>query len=271
VSVRVNVLKLDREQFLRLWKETQRGEAVASLLSTDGVLIERGGNPAYTSLFKEGYCTIQDESSMLVARVLGPKPGMNVLDVCAAPGGKTTHLAECVNNEGAIVACDVHEHKLELIRANAARLGLTIISPRLADGRQLSKIYAPETFDAILLDAPCSGLGVIRRKPDIKWSKEAEIIEPLVTLQRQLLDGVAPLLKKGGALVYSTCTWESRENREQVEAFLSRHPEFAPDEAMEGLPDAVREQALTGPGWVQILPHHFMSDGFFIARLVKIG
>jgi 16S rRNA (cytosine967-C5)-methyltransferase len=207
---------------------------------------------------------------MLVAPALDPKPGMKVLDVCAAPGGKTMHLAERMKNEGSILACDIHEHKLELISSNANRLGITIVTPKLADGRELGKQIAPETFDAILLDAPCSGLGVIRRKPDLKWSKEAEMIEPLVQLQRELLEAAAPLLKPGGALVYSTCTIEPRENREQVEAFLSRHPEFSADENwQENLLPLVRERAIIEAGWLQILPHHFMSDGFFIARMIK--
>jgi 16S rRNA (cytosine967-C5)-methyltransferase len=270
VNIRVNSLRLTREQLIEKWRNEQAGEAGLSPVSPDGIRIERGGNPAFSSLFRDGECSIQDESSMLVAPALDPKPGMKVLDVCAAPGGKTMHLAERMKNEGSILACDIHEHKLELISSNANRLGITIVTPKLADGRELGKQIAPETFDAILLDAPCSGLGVIRRKPDLKWSKEAEMIEPLVQLQRELLEAAAPLLKPGGALVYSTCTIEPRENREQVEAFLSRHPEFSADENwQENLLPLVRERAIIEAGWLQILPHHFMSDGFFIARMIK--
>lgn len=270
VSLRVNRLKITRTALIDEWNQTEHGQAAASLLSPDGVIIERGGNPAYSSLFREGYCTIQDESSMLVSRVLNPQPGMRVLDVCAAPGGKTTHLAELMQNRGQIVACDIHPHKLDLIRSNAERLGIEMIAEQQADGRQVGALFPAASFDAILLDAPCSGLGVIRRKPDIKWSKEAEVIEPLVQLQRALLDEIAPLLKPGGCLVYSTCTWEPRENREQVLAFIERHPDYELDSSFnEQLAPEVRERAIMGEGWLQLLPHHFYSDGFFISRLKK--
>ncbi|MBA4542483.1 MULTISPECIES: 16S rRNA (cytosine(967)-C(5))-methyltransferase RsmB [Thermoactinomyces] len=270
VNIRVNSLRLTRDQFIEKWGRQQEGKALPSPVSPDGIRIERGGNPAFSLLFREGDCSIQDESSMLVAPALDPRPGMKVLDVCAAPGGKTMHMAERMKNEGSILACDIHEHKLELISSNANRLGITIVTPKKADGRELGKEIARETFDAILLDAPCSGLGVIRRKPDIKWSKEARMIDPLVQMQKELLEAVAPLLKPGGVLVYSTCTIEPRENQEQVEAFLSRHPEFFADEKwQENLLPLVRERAIIAGGWLQILPHHFMSDGFFIARMIK--
>jgi 16S rRNA (cytosine967-C5)-methyltransferase len=271
VSVRVNQLKLEREAFIEQWNQSGLGEAAASPLAPEGVVIQRGGNPAFSPLFREGLCTIQDESSMLVSRILHPQPGMRVLDACAAPGGKTTHLAELMQNQGTIVACDIHAHKLELIRSNADRLGIGIIAEQQTDAREASASFAAASFDAILLDAPCSGLGVIRRKPDIKWSKEAQAIEPLVKLQRELLEEVASLLKPGGVLVYSTCTWEPRENREQVEAFVKRHPEFKLDSAfIQDLAPVLRERAVIGDGWIQLLPHHFGSDGFFIARMHKI-
>jgi 16S rRNA (cytosine967-C5)-methyltransferase len=270
VSVRVNRLKMDRDVFIKEWNATGNGRAEASGIAPEGVAISGGGNPAFTPWFREGYCTIQDESSMLVARVLAPAPGMKVLDVCAAPGGKTTHLAELMKNQGHIVACDVHDHKLSLIRSNASRLGIDIISVRQLDGRNLPGSFQPHSFDAVLLDAPCSGLGVIRRKPDLKWGKEAENIEALAQLQKELLDAAAPLLKPGGVLVYSTCTWEPRENREQVESFLKRHPDFSGDNTWkEELPDPVKSRVRSGDGWIQILPHDFLSDGFFISRMIK--
>lgn len=270
VSLRVNRLKISRDAFIERWRREQAGEIRPSLIAPEGVLVEKGGNPAHTSLFEEGYCTIQDESSMLVAHALNPKSGMMVLDMCAAPGGKTTHLAERMDGEGRILACEIHAHKLPLIREQAERLGHDIIDVKQADGRMLSKELPSASFDAILLDAPCSGLGVMRRKPDIKWSKEAETASSLVRLQKALLDTAAKLLKPGGKLVYSTCTWEPRENAEQIQDFLESHPEFSADESLlDDLPDLVAEKALTGPGSVQILPHHFGSDGFFISRLKK--
>lgn len=270
VSIRINQLKIRRDEFVRRWNESEKGKAEVSRVVPEGVLIHGGGNPAYTSWFQKGYCTIQDESSMLVAHTLAPEPGMKVLDVCAAPGGKTSHMAEIMQNQGEIFACDVHEHKLSLIRSNANRLGINIVSAMLQDGTMLHKRFAPATFHAVLLDAPCSGLGVIRRKPDLKWSKMAENIDPLVQLQKSLLDSAAPLLKPGGVLVYSTCTWEPRENQEQVTAFLKRHPDFEMDnQFIEQLPPVVKGAVQTGEAWIQILPHHLMSDGFFISRFVK--
>lgn len=270
VSVRVNPLKIERVAFIKEWNTTENGKAKVSEIATEGVTISGGGNPAFTKWFQEGYCTIQDESSMLVASALSPEPGMKVLDVCAAPGGKTTHLAEMMKNQGEIVACDVHDHKLSLIQSNASRLGVDMISVRQIDGRMLPKHFQPGTFDAILLDAPCSGLGVIRRKPDLKWSKEAKNIDALVELQKELLDAAAPLLKPGGVLVYSTCTWEPRENMEQMNSFLKRHPDFAGDNRLlDKMPDPVKSRAQSGEFWIQILPHHFMSDGFFISRVIK--
>jgi 16S rRNA (cytosine967-C5)-methyltransferase len=160
---------------------------------------------------------------------------------------------------------------LNLIRAHAKRLGIDIIQTKLADVRKLpSQSTYHAAFDAVLLDAPCSGLGVIQRKPDIKWRKKVEDIAALHFLQAEMLQAVAQLVKPGGTLVYSTCTWEPHENKEQVEHFLRCHPEFAPDgESFADLPEVVRKTAIFGEGWLQILPHHFHSDGFFIARLQR--
>lgn len=268
ITVRVNQLKTDRKQWIELWGTMIGGGAVPSLLCGEGVVIESGVNPVFTSLFKDGLCTVQDESSMLVAYALDPKPGMSILDACAAPGGKTTHLAERMGNKGCILACDIHPHKLRLIEENVNRLGTSIIKTKLADVRKLS-VDVDMQFDAILLDAPCTGLGVIRRKPDIKWTKDPRDIDALVEVQRELLHGVAPLLKTGGILVYSTCTTETRENQEQISHFLKGHPEFEWSSFQEVLSPIIKERAILGEGWLQILPHHFASDGFFIAKLRK--
>lgn len=271
VSLRVNCLKISREAFIERWQKEESGDIFPSQVTPEGVLVEKAGNPAHATLFQEGYCSIQDESSMLVAYAVHPEPGMQILDMCAAPGGKTTHLAEKMGNQGRILAVDIHGHKLPLIKEQAKRLGLShIIDVKQADARKLDQEIPPASFDAILLDAPCSGLGVIRRKPDIKWRKEAKTTDALVKLQRDLLKTAASLLKPGGRLVYSTCTWETRENWEQVEAFLSEHPEFEMDESLlEDLPCLAVEKSRIGPGYIQILPHHLGSDGFFIARLKK--
>ncbi len=235
-----------------------------------GIVVESGGNMALTAWYTEGRLSVQDESSMLVAEAVSPAPGMNVLDCCAAPGGKTAHMAEKMRDEGEIRACDIHEHKRKLIEGQAARLGLGSIRTLVEDARELGKRFPAETFDRILLDAPCSGFGVIRRKPDLKWSKKETEIPQIRRIQRDILWNVHRLLKPGGVLVYSTCTIERSENQELVEEFLAEHPEFAADPSLrESMPEALAGQA--GNGMVQILPHHYHSDGFFIAKLRKRG
>ncbi|MCH5584869.1 16S rRNA (cytosine(967)-C(5))-methyltransferase RsmB [Shimazuella sp. AN120528] len=265
VSIRVNTLRADRETFLADWRTSESSAANASKLSEDGVILSGIGNAANLAGFGEGAYTIQDESSMLVASLFDPKPGMHILDACAAPGGKTTHLAEKMKNQGEITALDIHKHKVKLIDSNAKRLGISIISARALDARKLEDQVQ---YDGVLLDAPCSGLGVIPRKPDIKWRKSAEEVGQLMFIQQQLLESVAAKVKPGGILMYSTCTWTQEENQQQMAHFLANHPEYVPDEEfLTLLPENVKQTAIIGDAWVQILPHHFQSDGFFIAKL----
>jgi 16S rRNA (cytosine967-C5)-methyltransferase len=268
-GLRVNRLKADRDTVLQRLAEARPEATVEpSPVSAQAIRYRGGGSPARLPGFEEGHFTIQDEASMLVAEVVAPQPGWRGLDACAAPGGKTTHLAELMNNRGHILACDIHAHKVDLIRDHAARLGITIIEARQADARKL--VVSEPAFDFVLLDAPCSGLGVIRRKPDIKWSKEAENIEPLIDLQRELLDAVSRMVRPGGVLVYSTCTLEPRENEEQMRSFLARHPAFRPDEKLPRLlPETVVEHCWVEAGMVRLLPHQLETDGFFIARMIK--
>lgn len=232
---------------------------------------------ALTEWYEDGLLSIQDESSMLVAEAVKPEAGMKVLDCCAAPGGKTCHMAERMNGLGEVFANDIHPHKVKLIADQASRLRLGNVQALAGDAMELDKRYAPESFDRILLDAPCSGLGVIRRKPDLKWAKTPEDIAEITSIQRDLLDRVSPLLKPGGVLVYSTCTIEPRENEEMVRQFLDRHPDFEPAPEMPEWQRLVpesgadnRENGMTPEAiGLQILPQHYHSDGFYIARLTK--
>ncbi len=226
------------------------------------------GTAARTTAFKEGLITIQDESSMMPANVLDPKPGMKVLDMCAAPGGKTTHMAEKMGNEGSILAMDLHPHKLDLIDENTARLGLDIVQTAPVDGRKAASLLPKESFDAVLVDAPCSGLGVMRRKPDIKYTKREEDLESLQTIQLAILDNAVQVLKPGGRLVYSTCTVDKRENEGTVEAFVATHPEMEREE-LGNLPEKLL--AKQNNGMLQVFPHDFGSDGFFVAAFRKKG
>lgn len=267
-SARVNVRRGSREQLLKELRADGL-DAEASALSPDGIVVRQAGHLAASQFVREGQMTIQDESSMLVARALDAKPGMRVLDCCAAPGGKTTHIAETMDDTGELIANDIHAHKAQLIMGHAERLGLSCIRTNTADALELAETLAPESFDRILLDAPCSGLGVIRRKPEIKWQKEAEHTTSLATLQLRILERVSTLLKPGGALVYSTCTIAKEENAAVIHTFLERHPNFVCDASwMQALAPLVVQQSATD-GLLQILPHQFESDGFFIARLVK--
>lgn len=267
VSIRVNTTMTTRE---KLMEEIASTGAVVepSHLSPDGILVRSGGNMALTSWYRDGLFSVQDESSMLVAEAVAPEEGQNVLDCCAAPGGKTAHIAEKMRDRGRIVANDVHAHKRDLILDQAERLGLSCIDAVTGDALDLNKRYAESSFDRILLDAPCSGLGVIRRKPDVKWTKSASDIEDISSLQRELLDCVAPLLKPGGILVYSTCTIESAENEKMVADFLGRHPEYKAIETSAWSQPGTRDWRAVNGG-VQILPQYAHSDGFYIARLTR--
>lgn len=257
-SIRVNLLRHSREEYLAQLIE-QGIDAAPSALSRQGVVINRAGNLANRSGYREGNYSIQDESSMLVADILDPHPDMKVLDACAAPGGKTTHLAELMGDRGEIWANDIHSHKIHLIEEQLRRLQLSCIRTITGDALKLNDRFDVGSFDRILLDAPCSGLGVIRRKPDIKWSKKASDIDGISRLQVQLLSCMAPLLKSGGRMVYSTCTVEKSENEQVIEQFLAAHPQFALDQ----------ESPLLTNGMRQIYPQEYLSDGFFIAKLKK--
>ncbi|WP_338452007.1 16S rRNA (cytosine(967)-C(5))-methyltransferase RsmB [Niallia oryzisoli] len=263
---RVNTTKISREKCLALLEE--EGFSVeASTVVPEAILCYKG-NLANSNVFKQGFITIQDESSMLVALSLGVNENQHVLDACAAPGGKTTHIAEKLNRTGEVISLDLHEHKVKLIRENAARLGLSNIKAETLDSRHVQDHFEKESFDRILLDAPCSGLGVLRRKPDIKYTKKEEDVFQLQKIQKTLLDSVSPLLKKGGILVYSTCTIDQEENHQVVEAFLKQHPEFERDDSVrDRMPDPIRP--IVKNGEMQILPQHMNSDGFYIACLRK--
>jgi len=271
-SLRVNRLRADRETVLRALREAGY-VAAPSAASPWGVIVERGGHLAEAEGFRQGLWSIQDESSMLVAEAAAPEPGMTVVDCCAAPGGKSAHLAEIMLGRGTVWANDVYPHKEQLIAGQAERLGLPNIRTETNDAAALDRVHGEATMDLVLLDAPCSGFGVIRRKPEIKWTKSPGDVEAIAALQSRLLDTAARLVKPGGTLVYSTCTIERAENENQIAAFLARHPVFERDAdwPAEVLAPLRRAGAADGDfrGEVQLLPQHFGSDGFYIARLKR--
>ena len=265
-TARVNLTRISREECLVLL-EDEGFDVEPSPIIPEAIKCLRG-NLASSKAFKYGLLTIQDESSMLAAYALGIKEEEVILDACAAPGGKSSHIAEKLGNSGKVVSLDLHEHKVKLIVKNAERLGLENIDARKMDSRQAAEHFEKESVDRILLDAPCSGLGVMRRKPDMKYTKKEHDLSQLQSIQLSLLESVAPLLKAGGTLVYSTCTVDKSENQEVVDKFLSEHHGFEGDhEFVERMPEAVKP--LISGFDVQILPQDFGSDGFYIACLRK--
>jgi 16S rRNA (cytosine967-C5)-methyltransferase len=268
LTLRINATKGTREE-------------VAEALAAEGVQTEPTPHSPYGLIvhdltsashldrlkaMKAGLFSVQDESSMLVGPVVAPQPGQTVIDVAAAPGGKSTHMAELMQNQGQLIAMDIHAHKVGLINQNARRLGLTCIEGLCADAREVGKIM-PDRADAILCDVPCSGLGTLARRPDARWRKTEADVTQLVPIQQAILESAAHAVKPGGTLVYSTCTIEPRENQALVAAFVESHPDFAFDDIRPYLPPSLAADA--ADGWIQLLPHVHGTDGFFIARLKR--
>lgn len=263
--IRTNTLKISRSA-LKAELEAAGIHVRKSRYTPEGLCIETAVNLHELPAFKRGLFTVQDESSMLVALAAEPAPGARILDVCSAPGGKTTHLAQLMKDSGVIYACDIYQHRLELIGENCKRLGIHNVELCLQDGTKLTERWQ-EPFDAVLCDVPCSGLGVLGRRADARWSKASENIKGLCKIQRQILEQAAQLVRPGGVLIYSTCTITPEENEQMVEAFLAAHEEFSLDET---LADCwLNMEKKDGQGAVQFLPFEDEMDGFFIARMVR--
>ncbi|MGE7601851.1 16S rRNA (cytosine(967)-C(5))-methyltransferase RsmB [Peribacillus sp. NPDC097675] len=263
---RVNLKQITRNELISIL--TEEGYDVEASEFIPESIISYRGNLAHSESYKLGYLSIQDESSMLVAHALGAHDNDSVLDCCAAPGGKSMHIAEGLTT-GQVYALDLHEHKVKLIREQAERLKLrNNIKTLVLDSRNVQEHFNKEGFDRILIDAPCSGLGVMRRKPDVKYTKTNNDIMKLSNIQKQLLEAAAPLLKQGGQLVYSTCTVDKEENDNVAAAFLEKHPEFEMDATLsDRMPESV--QAFVEGHTLQVFPQYFSSDGFFIASFRK--
>lgn len=269
ISVRVQPLKISVEEAQQILLE-EGIETVRSTLSKQGLNVVKG-NILNSSLFPE-QLTIQDETSMLVSEMLDVQPNMRVLDACSAPGGKTTHIAELMKNKGEIHAYDLHEKKVKLVDEKAKVLNLSIIKTGAMDSRLLVDKYEEKTFDRILLDAPCSGLGVLRSKPDIKYHKNEDDISNLSKIQLQLLNSTLQLLKDDGKIVYSTCTVEREENELQIKKLLEQHQDIEVDQTFfEQLPESCKKLIGISEYGIQIFPQDFNADGFFITRLRKVN
>jgi 16S rRNA (cytosine967-C5)-methyltransferase len=213
---------------------------------------------------------MQGQASQLAAHALDPAPGSHVIDLCAAPGGKTTHLAQLMQNKGEILAVDIHPHRLSLLEENARRLGLTIISALAADGRELPAKWH-NYADHLLLDAPCSGLGVLGRRADARWRKQPEDIQKMAALSFALLCAAAAYVKPGGYLCYTTCTITEEENSGNVKRFLDARPDFkpAPMNKLAGLLTEEQDKRAALNGALQLLPQRQGLEGFFISLMRK--
>lgn len=264
-SIRVNRLKITKTELKEKLKERnincQDGK-LNDFLTIDGLKdIEN------LDLFKEGYFTVQDESAGMASIVLNPLENEFVLDACSAPGGKTTYLAEIMNNKGKIIAWDIYEHRLNLIKQNYKRLGIDIIETNLNDATIYKEEYF-EKFDKILLDVLCLGTGVIRRKPDIKWQRKKENINEITKIQMQILETCSKYLKKGGELVYSTCSIFEEENQNIIDSFLNKNPEYKISRYENITNNVEISKYLVENKYIKIYPNN-TNDGFFICKIYK--
>jgi len=265
LTVRANRHQIDPDELLRELSP-RFPEARRCRFARDGVVLGRRGNPGSLPGFLAGRFSVQDEASQLVVGLLDPQPGERVLDVCAAPGGKATAIAERVGKTGSVLALDRNPRRLELVRRAARRLQLGRIECAVRDGtRELGELAPEGGFDRVLVDAPCSGLGTLRRNPDARWRVRPGDPAKLAELQRHLLRRAAGVLRPDGVLVYSTCTLLPEENEAVVEAFLRDAPQFVMASAHEA-PEEVRE-LMQADGTLRCWPHRHDTDGFFAARL----
>ena len=260
LSVRVNKLKYTEKEFEEFLKEKD----IQIIKKVDTVYYVNSGLIINSEEFKAGKIIAQDASSYLAAKNLGVKPDDLVLDICAAPGGKTAVLAEEMENKGEIIAIDIHQHKKKLIEENMKKLGIDIVKATVLDARNVNK--QGRKFDKILVDVPCSGYGVIRKKPEILYTKNRENVEELASLQLEILNSAADILKDGGELIYSTCTIISQENTENVEKFLNERKEFKVK--VLNIPENVSGEYDKLRGFSINYKEEIM-DNFYIIKLVK--
>ncbi len=266
-TLRVNTLKTDRDTLLSALADAGHLARPCSF-APEGIILEKRADAPLPG-DREGWYQVQDEASMLIAHLLDPKPGDRILDACAAPGGKTTHLAALTGNQASILALDKHPQRVELVRQGSTRLGCAGIEAREWDLTVPPDFLAGESFDRILVDAPCSGLGVLRRNPESRWSRKPADIRELASLQQTLLHQVAPLLRPGGRLLYAVCTFTAAETDDVVSGFLAAHPQFRLENLHETASPQFRDM-LTGTGVLRTFPHrHDDMDAFFAARFIK--
>ena len=274
LALRVNTLLTKREEVCQSLAASGIA-ANASKIAPDGVVLESqaitafdtAGEQTLKDILNRGDIYTQDESAMLVARLLSPENAEYIVDLCAAPGGKTTHLAHLMGNAGKIIAVDISAEKVAVLEKNCRRIGACNVKTEVLDAAKADLSFM-KTADAVLIDAPCSGFGTLRRHPDIRWNKTFERVRTLSEIQYNLLKNAARYIKPGGILVYSTCSVEPIENEKVVQRFLADFPMWTIENAKDFLPD-VPPSVITPQGFVQTFPHEHGVDGAFAARLRK--
>ncbi len=273
--IRVNTLKVTRENFLIFLQKEGIPQAKPCPYSPVGIILDGfRGKIIELKAYHFGWISVQDSVSQLVSFLLNPKPGEKILDACAGVGGKTTHIAELIQNKGIIWAFDLYHWRLEKLKENFQRLGLKLPKIFQGDVGEILPKLNPPFFDRILIDAPCTGTGVIRKHPDIKWVRTEEDLIKLPEKQLRLLEGLSPFLRKGGVLVYATCSLELEENEEIIEKFLKNHPEFKienPLEILKNICGATIKNLIENEKYLKTYPHKHSLDGFFAVRLKKIN
>jgi len=263
MTIRINTLKTSPEE-LELKLKVEGFSYATTNLSPDGIVLTDSTQPIQkTDLFREGLLRIQDEGAQLVSYLINPKDNENILDVCAGTGGKTTHLAAIMKNDGHILATDRHPGKLTELTKEITRLGINNIQTQQVDLSIMLPIALKEKFDQVLVDAPCSGTGTLRRNPEIKWRTKALDLEGYAATQKTILQNAAPAVKKGGHLIYCTCSLMPAENEDVIRQFLVNNPQFI----LAPIPEAIKKPLIDKNGFFRTYPHLHNTDGFFGAIL----
>ena len=266
LTIRINTLKTTKNDIIDSFGKEGLKVSAACYLE-EALEIKNNGSLEKLPSYKQGLFQPQDEASMLVSRVLTPKPGQFIIDVCAAPGGKSTHIAQLMNNKGKIISRDIHKHRLQLIEGLASRLGIKIIETQKHDAKVLDEELI-EKADGVLVDAPCTGTGIIRRKPDIKWKRQESDLIEMTRQQKEILNTSAKYVKRQGCLVYSTCSLEVEENERIIEMFMKENEDFILEDLSPLIPAALKKESKGG--FLRLFPHIHKTDGFFITRLRRL-
>jgi 16S rRNA (cytosine967-C5)-methyltransferase len=266
LTLRTNTLKISRTDLIEKLLEKEL-KPLPTTFSEEGILLQDPPPTSDLPFLKEGLYIIQDEASQLVTSIVGPKAGERILDACAAPGGKTTHMAQTMENRGEIFALDLSQGKLDWIEEMCQRLGIKIVKTVKGNAAVSLPVSNGLEFDRVLADVPCSGFGTLRKNPDLKWRKGEKDIKRLSELQFSILNHLSVYVKEGGVLIYSTCTVFHEENEDVLQKFLEGHPEFQLDRMEKVLPEKCH--FLIHNGYFKTFPPKDGMDGFFAARMVK--